>query len=82
MNETAWSGIVLTGLGGTERYLLANSWRDRAVMSGKLQVDFSSELGYSRELQWHTIISCSYHTDYLNRQLGNCCVFILQVMRP
>ena len=67
VNETAWSGIVLTGLGGTEWYMLANLWRDRAVMSSKLQVDFSSELGCNRELQWHTIILCSYHTDYLNR---------------
>ena len=60
--------MVLTDLGGAERYTLATGWRDRAVMSGELQVDFSSELGYNRELQWHTIMSCSDHTDYLGRQ--------------
>ena len=63
----AWSSIVLMDLGSTERYMLANSWQDRVVMSGELQVDFSSELGCNRELQWHTIILCSYHTNYLNR---------------
>ena len=36
MNGTAWSSIVLMDLGGTEQYMLANSWRDRAVMSGEL----------------------------------------------
>ena len=46
------------------QYILAHLWWARVVISSELQVDSSSGLGYSRKLQWHTMNSCSYHTDY------------------